>query len=104
MGHAYAWPVRWDCDVEVFGTTIKSGQLIHADKHGFLVIPEEDQKAVFDAALFMDGNECDTVIESSQIMRGENTQQIRARQVEAERRFGAAARERFNRKGEWSAS
>ena len=25
VGHAYAWPVRWGCDVEVFGCTIKSG-------------------------------------------------------------------------------
>jgi regulator of RNase E activity RraA len=104
VGHAYAWPVRWGCDVEVFGCTIKSGQLVHADKHGFLAIPDEDQKAVFEATLFMDGNECDTVIESSQILRGENTAQIRARQLEAEKRFGLAARQRFDRKGEWSAS
>ena len=30
-------PVRWGCDVEVFGRKIKHGQLVHADKHGFLV-------------------------------------------------------------------
>ncbi|HEY4201259.1 MAG TPA: hypothetical protein VGM83_11920 [Devosiaceae bacterium] len=103
VGHAFAWPVRWGCDVEVFGCTVKSGQLIHADKHGFLVIPEEDQKAVFDATLFMDGNECETVIESSQILRGQTMAETRARQLDAERRFGAAARQQFNKKGEWSA-
>jgi hypothetical protein len=77
--------------------------LIHCDKHGFLAIPEEDEAALFDAALFMDGNECDTVIESSQILRGEEISQVHMRQIEAERRFGAAAKTRFNKKGEWSA-
>jgi regulator of RNase E activity RraA len=103
VGHAWAWPVRWGGDVEVFGCPIKSGQLVHADKHGFIAIPQEDEGAVFDATLFMDGNEFDTVIEASQILRGEDVTRIRARQVEAERRFGAAARERFNRTGEFSA-
>ena len=39
VGHAFAMPVRWGCDVEVFGRTVQPGQLIHADKHGFMVIP-----------------------------------------------------------------
>ena len=65
VGHAFAWPVRWGCEVEVFGCTIRSGELIHADQHGFMVVPEEDQKAVFDATLFMDGNECTSVIEAT---------------------------------------
>ena len=43
VGHAWAWPIRWDCEVTVFGRAIAPGQLIHADKHGFLVIPEEDE-------------------------------------------------------------
>ena len=37
VGHAHATPVRWNCDVTVFGCRIRPDQLIHADKHGFLV-------------------------------------------------------------------
>ena len=43
VGHAYAWPVRWNCDVEVDGCLVRPGQLIHADQHGFMAIPEEDE-------------------------------------------------------------
>ena len=31
-----------------------SGQLIHADKHGFLVIPEEDEEKLLEASDYMD--------------------------------------------------
>ena len=103
VGHAFAWPVRWGHAVEVFGCPIRSGQLVHADQHGFMVIPEEDQKAVFDATLFMDGNECTSVIETSQILAGRTMSETRSKMLEAERRFGAAALERFGKKGEWSA-
>ena len=42
VGHACSHPVRWNCEVEVFGRQVSPGDLIHADKHGFLVIlPEE---------------------------------------------------------------
>ena len=37
VGHAHVVPVRWGCEVTVFGQTVRPGQLIHADKHGFLV-------------------------------------------------------------------
>lgn len=37
VGHAFSWPVRWGGEVEVFGTTVHPGQLIHADKHGRLM-------------------------------------------------------------------
>lgn len=103
VGHAYAWPVRWGHEVEVFGLKIASGQLVHADQHGFMIIPEEDQKKVFDATLFMDGNECTSVIEATQILAGRSMSETRAALVEAERRFGAAALETFGKKGEWSA-
>ena len=62
VGHAYSHPVRWDCKVEVFGRTVKPGDLIHADKHGFIVIPREDQEQLLEAARFMDSNECQTMI------------------------------------------
>ena len=57
---------------------------------------------VFEATLFMDGNECTSVIETSQILAGRSMSETRAAMVEAERRFGAAALETFGKKGEWS--
>jgi len=65
VGHGYSCPVSWNCEVEVFGCKILPGQLIHADKHGFLVIPDEDQLRLLDAVRFMDSNECKTVIPAS---------------------------------------
>ncbi len=43
VGHAHVCPVRWNCEVEVFGRKVQPGQLIHADKHGFMAIPQEDE-------------------------------------------------------------
>ena len=62
IGHGYATPVRWNCEVEVFGQKIQPGQLIHADKHGFLAITAEEEKHLLEASIFMDQNECNTVI------------------------------------------
>jgi len=62
VGHAYTHPVRWNCEVRVFGRTIKPGELVHADKHGFLVIPREDQARLLEATRVMDSNECQTMI------------------------------------------
>src|SRR5688572_16372354 len=57
VGHAFVCPMRWNCPVEVFGRRIEPGQLIHADKHGFLAIPPGDEPQLLDAARFMDSNE-----------------------------------------------
>ncbi len=65
VGHAYATPISWGEPVEVFGTKVNSGDLIHADQHGFLIIPEEDHPHILEASLFMDSNECDTVIKAA---------------------------------------
>lgn len=62
VGHAYSVPVAWNKPVSVFGCTINPGDLIHADKHGFMVIPEEDQAHIVEAAAYMDANECLTTI------------------------------------------
>jgi len=37
--HAYGHLVDFACDVEVLGTTFRDGDLIHADRHGAIVIP-----------------------------------------------------------------
>ena len=38
----------------MFGVTVRPGQLIHADQHGFLVVPEEDEAKLEEATSFMD--------------------------------------------------
>jgi regulator of RNase E activity RraA len=101
VGHAHSCPVRWGCAVEVFGRTVQPGQLIHADKHGFLAIPPEDEARVLDAARFMDANECQTLIPAARDSHGKSSGEICAAIDEAAGRFGAAAREKFGRKGEW---
>jgi len=70
VGHAHSCPVRWNCEVEVFGRKIQPGQLIHADKHGFLAIPKGEEKHLLKAALFMDRNECETVIPAARNCAG----------------------------------
>ncbi len=101
VGHAYSTPVEWNCAVDVFGKTIQPGQLIHADKHGFLAIPPEDEIALLDAAVFMDQNECNTVIPAARSTSGKSTQEILDSINSAGESFGKAAKERFSRKGEW---
>ena len=98
VGHAYSLPVKWKCEVEVFGRRIKPGQLIHADKHGFLAIPDEDQEGLLEAARFMDSNECNTVISAARSASGKSTRQILTDLDEASARFRQAAREKFGKK------
>ena len=101
VGHAHSTPIRWNCEVEVFGRKIMPGQLIHADKHGFLVIPEEDIDQLLDAAVFMDANECNTVIAAARTASGKTTDQILKALNEASAQFGKAAKAKFGNKGEW---
>jgi len=101
IGHAYSTPVRWNCEVEVFGCPVKPGQLIHADKHGFLVIPEEDEPDLLDACRFMDANECRTLIPAARPTAGKTMDEILRGMDEAGRQFGEAIRKKFGAKGEW---
>ena len=102
VGHAYASPISWGEPVEVFGTPVKSGDLIHADKHGFLVIPEEDQPGILKAARFMDDNECDTVIGAGMAFKSTEAQIRDAEKMgEAGAAFGKAAMATLGREGEW---
>jgi regulator of RNase E activity RraA len=97
VGHAHSTPVRWNCEVEVFGTRVAPGQLIHADKHGFLVVPDEDRAALLDAARFMDANECDTVIAAARDTAGLSTAELLDRMAGASAAFKAAAFDTFGR-------
>ena len=101
VGHGFAYPVRWDCEVEAFGRRVQPGQLVHADKHGFLAVPAEDEAKLLDAARFMDANECSTVIAAGRSASGKTVQQMLDRFREAGEQFGRAATERFGRRGEW---
>lgn len=101
VGHAHAWPVQWGVDVDVFGTPVRPGDLIHADKHGFLVVPEADQPRLLEAARFMDSNECQTVIGAARESAGKSTGAILEAIDAAGAAFGQAARERFGKRGEW---
>ena len=101
VGHAHVQPVRWGCPVEVFGRTVHPGDLIHADKHGFLVVDATEAPRLLEAALFMDANECRTVIAAARDSTGLGTEAILAAQSAAAARFSAAARERYGRRSEW---
>lgn len=101
VGHAYGTPVKWGCEVEVFGRVIQPGQLIHADKHGFLAIPPEDEPLLLEAARFMDTNECRTTISAARSSAGLPLDEVVVRIMSAVDAFRAAVREKFGRKGEW---
>lgn len=101
VGHAFCHPVRWNCEVEVFGTRIAPGDLIHADKHGFLVVTTEEQPGLLEAARFMDANECHTVMPVVREAAGRSTLQIAADLEDAIATFSQNVREKFHRDGEW---
>jgi regulator of RNase E activity RraA len=100
VGHAFAAPVRWDSDVQVFGQTIRPGQLIHADKHGFLAIPPEDEPALLEAARFMDANECNTIIAAAKGSAARPVDELLKALERAGTEFRAAAKAKFGRAGE----
>ena len=101
VGHAHVHPVRWGCEVEVFGRVIRPGDLIHADKHGFLVVPPEEQAALLDASRFMDANECETVIPAARSAAGKSTEEVLTGIETAVSQFSANVRKKFRRDGEW---
>jgi regulator of RNase E activity RraA len=101
VGHAYSCPVRWDCEAEVFGRRVQPGQLIHADKHGFLVIPPEDEARLLEAARFMDTNECRTMIAAARDTAGLAREEALKQLESAVAAFSEAAGKKFNRRGEF---
>ena len=101
VGHAHVCPVGWNCEVEVFGRKVSPGQLIHADKHGFLAVPPEDESSLLEAALFMDNNECNTVIAAARGCAGLTPQAAVDHINQAAKEFSQATTERFKRQGEW---
>lgn len=101
VGHAHSCPVRWGVPVEVFGRKIIPGQLIHADKHGFLAIPPGEEQGLLEAAKFMDAGECRTLIEAARDTTGRTSLEICDALDRAGAEFQKAARKKFSRNGEW---
>ncbi len=99
VGHAHVAPVRWGCPIEAFGQRIEPGQLIHADKHGFLAIPADDLPRLLEAARFMDANECSTVIAAARGTAGQAAEAVLRKLDEAGAAFGEAARRHFGADG-----
>ena len=99
VGHAYSTPIKWNCEVEVFGSRVQPGRLIHADKHGFLTIPPEDEDRLLEAAKFMDDNECNTLIAAARKSQGKT--EILSELNNATVKFKQATREKFGKEGEW---
>jgi 4-hydroxy-4-methyl-2-oxoglutarate aldolase len=50
VSHAYVHLIDFGSPVEIGGVTVQTGDLIHADKHGVLVVPKEIAHQVPDAA------------------------------------------------------
>ena len=48
--HAFVHPVAWDVPVTVHGMEVRPGDLVHADRHGAVVIPEDAAERLSDAA------------------------------------------------------
>lgn len=48
--HAYAKPVALGTEVQVFGMRVRPGDLLHADRHGAVVVPLEHVRAIPEAA------------------------------------------------------
>lgn len=101
VSHAHTWPLKWGCEVEVFGAKVQPGQLIHADKHGFIIIPEDCQERALEAARIMDDLECETVIPSARERVGALMEDVLKEMGEAGSRFGQGAKKRFGKAGEW---
>ena len=101
VGHAHVVPVRWGCEVSVYGCPVQPGQLIHADKHGFVTIPEDDEPGLLEAARFMDSNECRTVIAAARSSQGKTTEEILQAIDQAGQEFSLNAKKQFGGKGEW---
>lgn len=100
VGHAHSVPVKWGVEVEVFGTKVAPGQLLHADKHGFIAVPKADESRLLEAAIQMDVNECETVIDAARSSFGLPSQDIVANINSAGAEFGKRAREQFGKAGE----
>lgn len=101
IGHFYAWPVEWDIPVTVFGTEVEPGTLMHADKHGFIGIPAEDEGALLAAVRGMDDAECDSLIPNGRYAWGRSHAEVLSGRADAVRRYRELSARVGRGEGEW---
>ena len=100
VGHAHSAPVRWGEEVTVFGTKVRPGQLIHADKHGFIAIPEGEEERLLQASVAMDVHECETVIDAARSTGGLSFADAAGAIDRAAGEFARRVNAQFGRRGE----
>lgn len=93
VSHTYSCPLYFGNEIEVFGAKVKPGMLIHADKYGFIAIPEEDTEHLIEGVRFMDSNECQTTIPSARDTFGLIKADVLIQLAEAQKKFGKNAAE-----------
>ena len=101
VGHANVCPVKWGCEVEVFGCKVQPGQFIHADKHGFMAIPPEDEERLLEAALFLDNNENNAFLRRIAVTSGMTRAEIMQAIRDGKADFTKAYAAKFQGAGEW---
>merc|ERR1719261_1067390 len=96
VGHAFGCPpLAVDVPIQAFGVTVRPGQLIHADKHGFLVIPEEDEAQLLEASEYMDMLERKYTIVPGKEGTSKSPVEIAKAMDEANKAFGAAKSKKY---------
>jgi regulator of RNase E activity RraA len=95
VGHAWSTPVEWGSTVNVFGTEVRPGQLICADKYGFLIIPEQYGDRILDAVEFLDRNECETLIRAARLAQFDGGQRSIGEINSAAKVMSEASAEKF---------
>lgn len=100
VGHAHATPVSWGNPVDVFGVQVSPGQLIHADKHGFIAIPLGEEKRILEASVQMDNYECETLIAAARMDSASSSTIMLQKINEASSEFQKRVRTQFGNMGE----
>ena len=87
VSHTYSCPVSFGKEIEVFGAKVKPGMLIHADKYGFIAIPEEDFPHLLEGVRFGDSNECQNTIPAARDVIGLSANEIVDQLKAAQKKF-----------------
>lgn len=92
VSHAYVHLVDYDCPVEVGGITVKPGDLIHADKHGVVIIPNEIAHKVVEACRLVEYAEAAVIEEcKKRFDTGVEIEELKQWFAEMGKRFNAAS-------------
>jgi 4-hydroxy-4-methyl-2-oxoglutarate aldolase len=100
VGHGVGTLINFGEPVEVFGRRVEPGQLVHADRHGFLVIPPEDEAKLLDAAVTLDGFESRLLAASRDAPARPGEDLLDGLNCAIER-FSEDVRKRFSHRGEF---